>query len=45
MVVGGIGFVISLYWMLVVSDNVRSNSVARRSYSDGAPADSPDARV
>jgi beta-lactamase regulating signal transducer with metallopeptidase domain len=48
MVVGAVGFVISLYWMLVVSDNVRSNSVSRRSYAQGsAPRDTrpPEAHV
>jgi hypothetical protein len=47
MVVGAIGFIISLYWMLVVSDSVRNDTVSRRAYSDSSPADSypPEARV
>ncbi len=47
MIVGAVGFVVSLYWMLVVSDSVRNETVSRRSYSDGVPADSapPEARV
>jgi beta-lactamase regulating signal transducer with metallopeptidase domain len=35
MIIGAVGFVISLYWMLVVSQNV-----SRRTYADSPPADS-----
>lgn len=47
MIIGAIGFVVSLYWMLVVSDSVRNDTVSRRTYSDSPPADTypPEARV
>ena len=47
MIVGAVGFVVSLYWMFVVSDSVRRDSVSRSAYADGAAADRypPEARV
>jgi hypothetical protein len=42
MIIGVVGFVISLYWMLVVSQSVTRDTYAERSQADSYP---PEARV